>query len=188
MIYLLGVSHEVQFLRSQPSTITFMQYLREKVKDLEIRFIAEEASKDSFSFWEENIGNKTTVQEIADDLEIPYFYCDPNIAERKVLGIRTGDEVKAVLDITDVTPENEYLYQKEKYNDDLIRENYWLEKLKKFKNIVILFVLGCKHLRAYNFSRPTGFDTLLKNEEIEFTVLPEIFDNIGIYGPKVLNK
>jgi hypothetical protein len=154
MVYLIAVNHSVQYNRGSQQTKKFIVYLMEKIRSLNITFIAEEWSNDASKTWKVAT---STVEDLAQELNIQYEACDPDRKERNRLEI--GDEE---------TDEN---FSK--------RESYWYEKVRdKINRHTILLICGSKHVSIFNPTRPgQGFDLLLVKNVCGVQVLPERFDD-----------
>jgi hypothetical protein len=149
MVYLVAVNHSVQFKRESQQTKQFIAYLREKIKILNIALMAEEWSNEASKTWKVAT---STVEDLANELEIPYQACDLGKEERSRLGIGKEDFSK--------------------------RENYWHQKIRDKVNQNILFICGTKHISTFNPSRNSqGFDKLLKDNGWNVEILPEQFSD-----------
>lgn len=143
MLYSIGVGHSVQVDRKGdfPETEKFKKYLESKIKELRITLIGEEFSKETLSFPYNDIPS-TTTQDIAKKLSIEHRFCDPDTEQRKAIGWRSK-------------------------KDDDKRRRFWLECIKDKAGEEIIFVCGCRHLKA--------FTLLLTRNRLEANILPRRF-------------
>ena len=122
MIYLLGIDHQVQHQKNTQISMVFAFYLSKKVKELDIKFIAEEWFVDLLK---ENGVIATVPQGIANKYNIEHRFCDPDRMERQGIG---------------------WLSKK----DDHLREKFWLNKIRDKIYVNTIFVCGADHLKSFN--------------------------------------
>lgn len=149
MLYILGVNHSYQ----KQSNVRFEKYIRRTIEKLDINVLAEEYSLEACH-------NRPPIENsilnnFSTELHLHHRYCDPNEEERKILGIRTQEQIKSQLGyagkVTIVGTPQFYAIEKEKRKDWYIRENEWLNRLRDFDidNQSILMVIGASHMRSF---------------------------------------
>ena len=178
MVYIIGVNHQVQHNRSLPQTSEFLAFLEDFIKDKEIALIAEEWSDDAS---DTSAVATSTVEDFASINGIDYLACDPTFAERKVLGIRSSEDIRQ--ELIKLAKQGPYTKEKSKeYQKKLItedhhkRERFWLEQIQNYTDEDIIFICGTEHIGKFTSLREYGFDLLLRDEKIPVEVLTERFD------------
>lgn len=167
MFYIIGVHHGVQFDKQYSSTPEFISYLKKVIKKYAIEIIAEESSKDVLKEWKIE---KTSVQEVSVNHDLQYIACDPSIDERKTLGIRSDEEIKQEKGLPKfLNHEQLAILDEEKIKDFPQRENYWLDKIKKYSARHVIFICGLDHLNSS--SRSNGFEKLLITNKLSYKLL-----------------
>jgi len=137
--------------------------------------------------------------QVSADCAIPYIPCDPENEDADKLGILPANWTQTFSE----DAKQEFLKTSKKpiktlkkLDDKLrisneIRENIWLDKVKRFKSKNIIFILGVAHtsidkgeidykcgVTAYDKKRvklSNGFDILLEKNGFKVTVLPDNF-------------
>lgn len=183
MIYLLPITHDVQFGKHPVLSEKFYDYLLVKIKELKTDVVCEEASDDDLS----SEMNDALCKEAALECDVQYVPCDFGDDEREKNGIPTAEilanKIEAIKKSyilktmnTGKFPQEEFdNFRKEMSSYEEIRENHWLEIIKNYNDKHVLFVVGAGHLTIHPSSRGEGFDTLLKNMNLPFTILPMDF-------------
>lgn len=167
MFYIIGISHGIQFDKQHNLTQELISYLNDILKKIRIEIIAEESSKGALKKWGIE---KTSVQEFSEDHALKYIACDPNIDERKILGIRSDEEIKREKGLPRIlNHEQRYILDQEKMRDFSKREEFWLNNIKGYSIRQIIFICGLTHLN--NTLRPEGFEKLLSNNNHEYRLL-----------------
>jgi len=173
MVYLIGVNHDVQFKRGKSETDRFIAYLKQKIKELNIPFIAEESSDDAKK--KHNV-RTTIVEDIAKQLKIEYRACDPTLKEREAEGIPSEKDIIFGLGMSGLLSHEQVEkvdQEGAKYHPQ--RERIWLKKIRDKKYQDMIFICGFDHLSKYNPRRKKdGFDKLLIQNGWEVKFL-EIF-------------
>jgi len=167
MIYLLGISHDIQTGNAEELCKKFEVYLKEQSKNKEFDILVEEWSEDASKCCHID---KTTVQKIASDLDLDPRYCDPSIAERKRLGIPTRKEI---WNKPNIQSEEDVDREESKYHPK--RELFWYNQIKDILNNNIIFICGEEHLSMCSKFRKEGFDTLLNKKGHDVQVLDRKF-------------
>lgn len=177
MIYIIGVDHKLQANREISKT--FINYLKEKVKDLEITFIAEEWSKDASKKW--NV-TTSTVNDFSQATRIEYRACDISEKEHLQKGIRDMKQIRKDLGLENKVYSNPVgEINIDKLNDDVKadrefsqeqrkREPFWYENIKNKTNENMIFICGLSHISTQNDDQE-GFDKLLIEKGCNVQVL-----------------
>ncbi len=178
MVYLIGVNHQVQHNRNLPQTGEFLAFLEDFITDKKIVLIAEEWNDDASDI---SAVATSTVEDFASINGIDYLACDPTFAERKVLGIRSNEEIcQELMELAKQSPytkEKSIEYQKKLAREDHPkREKFWLEQIRDYVDEDIIFICGTEHIGQFTKLRKYGFDILLLDEKIPVQVLKERFD------------
>lgn len=178
MVYIIGVNHQVQHNRNLSRTGEFLAFLKDFIQDKEIGLIAEEWNVDASDI---SSVATSTVEDFASINRIDHLACDPTFAERKVLGIRSSEEIrKELMELVKQgsnTKEKSKEYQKKLViKDHPKREKFWLKQIKNYTDEDIIFICGTEHIGRFTNLRECGFELLLKDEKIPVEVLEERFD------------
>ncbi len=184
MIYLIVVDHATQFGQNKKLSSKLRSYLTEKIGELEISFIGEEASSDDLTSIHIT---SSIVRYVAGEIGIEYRPCDPTDSERKANGILTGWEIKEKMEnlkkvvkeevsSTGKFPkEKEDEFRQEMSQNEKLREEFWYKKIEDRIKHNMIFVCAAGHISTYPSSRGEGFDTLLTKKGVSFQILPEWF-------------
>ncbi len=133
MLYLIGVDHSVQHDGRTPYQDSkfkmlrdeFPTFLKKVARKVGATIIAEESNEEVLN----KFGSTKSVPYIvALEMDIKHRFCEPSIAERKQVGIKSTGE-----------PED---FEK--------REDFWLKKLVALKGERILFILGADHVHSFS--------------------------------------
>jgi len=138
-IYLLGVYHCFQ----TEDHAEFIDYLWDFLRSHGISSIGEEMNLTALS---DEKKNRSTIGVLADKLSVPHAYCDPDVDERKRLGILGENRLKC-LKLCHGWTDEEFEYRKTLDNQK--RETVWLERLKNVFINPMLFVCGIDHLNSF---------------------------------------
>ena len=167
MFYIIGVHHGVQFDKQYSSTPEFISYLKKVIKKYAIEIISEESSEDVLKEWRID---KTSVQEVSVNHNLQYITCDPSIDERKTLCIRSDEKIKQEKGLPKILNHEQLaILDKEKIKDYPKRENYWLDKIKKYSARRVVFICGLQHLDTT--LRTFTFQDLLSVNGYKYTLL-----------------
>ncbi|MDD1779034.1 MAG: hypothetical protein LUQ65_12785 [Candidatus Helarchaeota archaeon] len=185
MIYLIGVNHGVQDYRwKQYAALIeeFQAYLYAAITNYKITRLAEEYNEDYL----EGKNPNSVLKDISESSphKLPHLYCDPNTAERQSIGMPSDEEMeeealksfnlsyrsfKAFIVSEDFDRE---LFDKLKKQKKLIgkrywplREQFWLDKVKRHIDENILFIVGACHIES--------FSDLIKHNGCKFSVINE---------------
>jgi len=122
------------------------------LKDLSLKenpdLIAEELNEDSIKKWKA-LGS--LARELAGHLGIRHLFCDPDLEERKALGIKCFKEIAQELGYGRVlTREQAAEVEKiEKIHWEK-RERFWLDKLIEKQFNKCIFLVGADHVDRFN--------------------------------------
>ncbi len=136
-VYLVGTAHRIQRRGAceKPADHPFHEMLDGLVERFKISGIGEEMSEEALS------GRESVARDVAKMNGIPHRLCDPNRAERSVLGIGSHDPK---------------------------RERYWLDQIIHFDVFPMLFILGAEHvMRFQSLLGDAGFDVVIVHEDWE---------------------
>jgi len=152
-IRLIGLNHGYQ-LRGYDGAdwSAFEQYLLSYSESEGIDLIAEELSNEAVRKW---MAADSVARHVARRLGVRHLFCDPESGQRRALGIRSLDEIAAELGPLDLEAK-----EKEAW---LIRERFWLERLREVPFNACVFILGSQHVES--------FELLLRSEGWEATVV-----------------
>lgn len=166
-IYLVGVNHAVQWNRSSPATVDYMQYLETQIKNLNIDLVAEEFSEEAVK---RNKVKRTTSDEVSKKLlRKNSFLCDPDEKTREKIGYPTKAQLRqkfGVKSAIEGTKENKARKEHER-TFWFVKERYWLDRIKNFSQKMI-FVCGSEHIKS--------FSSLLKQQGYVVSILDKKFD------------
>lgn len=178
MIYLLIVDHYVQFGKDTELSPIFVDYLVEKISDLHITLIGEEASTEDLV----SAAIDPLVKKAAQRTNVDYVPCDPSDAERSQKNILTSHQISQRMELLKeagakgIFPKEEFKhFKKEMKENEEKREAFWFKKVEGRITENIIFVLAAGHISSHVSSRGEGFDTLLKKKGVKFEILPERF-------------
>lgn len=185
MIYLLPVKHSIQFGRDSRSPL-LQEFIEEKIKELGITLICEEASQEDL----DHPSNQACVKIVAEHYKVPHLLCDLTDKERSKVGLFTAQEFydwkqKHLELMRQYTLRGQAKQMKEKQDEFELeeqsyqrkREKAWFDKISNKKSEITLFILGVGHTSSYFSSGGDGFDKLLGREGWDYKIL----DNKGLY-------
>jgi hypothetical protein len=143
VLHVIGVGHHYQFgagtrfgseICSVEAEKAFIQMLRNAVLTTSADAIAEELSEQALS----EVGKSTSVIKVlADSLDLPHLYCDPDRAQRCLLNIRDENEIR----LSDFPNQlDEIIVQKLMAESWFRREREWLRRLSQIEASRIIFV------------------------------------------------
>lgn len=149
MIYIIGVKHDEQIGSSKnfDHIKQFKADLESLILDNNISIIAEEFSKQALETY-----GASPSYEVACTKNLKYIFCDPDINERKRLGIQLREETakNLELDILNLNQqeENQINIAHKKFDD--LRENEWLNRIRYNTQDEIVFVCGFGHTETFS--------------------------------------
>jgi hypothetical protein len=166
VIHLIGIRHDFQVAGRLPND-EFLEYPRGTATALRATVIAEELSDDG----EKAVGGhegKSIAAIVAADLNIRHVFCDPNKTERKLLGIKSDEEIIEIIRATWLTSSEDpqIINQREREKDFPVREAVWIDRLRPhLHHQSIIFICGALHVPR--------FKVLLESEGNSVSVVVE---------------
>lgn len=158
-IFLVGVNHSHQFFNEVNQIgrpCEFLKSLRQLALVTECNALGEEMSEAAL---QERGASTSVAAELAEELQLPHIFCDPNRSEREELVIPSEAQLKTDLSLGRVLSRTEQAcldWESRKYWP--AREAFWLRKLRELDSSRVLFVLGSDHVET--------FTTLLVRERL----------------------
>jgi predicted metal-binding protein len=147
VIYIIGVNHELQYFDG--STNLLLNFLSEQVELLGAKLIAEELNQEAID--REQQTRQTTLESTsrgaASKKGIDHRFCDPDSAERVVIGIPSPAQIRKSLGLR--AGENEDRVEEEARRDFPLREKFWLDKISDKIHENIIFVCGSCHVDSF---------------------------------------
>lgn len=144
MIFLIGVNHEVQYIKKGIDNTKFKLFLKTKIEETKADLIAEEMS----GYALKKFGMTNSVpRAVAEELGIKHLYCDPDKNQRKELGILEEKDIIAKISGGKVLhPKDQERFIKIRNIMWNKREVFWYQKLMKFRFKKCIFVFGSDHV------------------------------------------
>ena len=140
MIVVVGTSHSIQ-----TASLELKAFLESICKEVKICAIAEEMNKGALA--ERGYAESIPMQ-VANALQLPHRFCDPNREERARLDIGQENDIRAQawlsrskLSESEITARVAESHAK--------RERYWLEQLRTLNLWPVLFICGADHVRTF---------------------------------------
>ena len=150
MVYLIGINHNIQHNGVSCVTIElqskFIQFLKEKIKEFNIVFIAEEFNEDALNY---SKGTIATVEKVAIEAKIKHRFCDPCIKERKEKNIISESELRNKLVIRPLMRKLNKEEQKILKISFLKKERLWFKCIENKINDPMIFVCGKDHIKSF---------------------------------------
>ena len=162
-IRLIGLKHGYQ-LRGVDfkDWSAFERYLLSYTTSEGIDLIAEELSNEAIRKWK---ATDSVARHVAYRLGVRHLFCDPESGQRKALGICSLDETA-----TEIEPLGPFslakhieLAEAKEKEAWLIRERFWLERLREVPFSACVFILGSQHVERFAW--------LLRSEEFKTVVV-----------------
>lgn len=157
MVFLIGTNHKVQYIyknedRNRPLielVKSFAHYLEEQAEALKITLIAEELNEEAISTKSE-IAKDSTAHSVATKHGINHKFCDPDIAERKALGIPSNCEIRNQLGLPHgLNNEELEIFEEEEKKYWHKREQFWFDNIKDRLQEPIIFICGSDHVERF---------------------------------------
>jgi hypothetical protein len=158
-LYILGTSHRFQ-VRTTKTVAAALDAFHSLVEGASnayrVKLIAEEMSSEEIT---NRAAERSICEEVAHKLGRCHCYCDPNTAERAILGIVSKQDI-----ISKVWLESPYGTSSEQDKIDAAplvrashqkREEEWLRRIEQCNQFPALFVCGACHVSAFA-ARATG--------------------------------
>jgi len=178
MIYLLGITHRIQYdgmLGPEQKYIdVFTEAVGHMLEDLSIEVVVEEANDDSKKW---NRVELTVVERIARAKKIKFIFCEPSLEERKANGILTQPQIIEAHGFSpfgDLSDEEKKIVDQEEIKFFPIREALWFDTIKDDVGSNILCVIGAGHIKS--------FRTLLEKKGCEVQVIAENWCHENLTG------
>ena len=165
MIFIIGIDHykhQYLFMENEKSVYDLKDEVRSLVAEEEVKLVAEEFS---LAALKKTGIEKTIAQEIAEELDVSYKHIDPDIEERKSLGIRTREDTAKTLGIN--SPYNlskeDIARINEKHKDaDKLREEEWLRRIESSIRENIAVFCGFEHVKSFQeLAESKGYDSVI---------------------------
>ena len=156
MIIVVGTSHTIQ-----TADLELKPFLESLCMEFKVRAVAEEMNKEALA---EKACAASIPMQIANALQLPHRFCDPNREERAKLNIHQENDIRI----------QAWLSQSNLSNSEIAvrvaeshakREQYWLDQLRELNVWPVLFVCGADHVPQ--------FCQLLKQQGISVHVAAE---------------
>lgn len=162
MIHIIGTRHALQVwtagkrkgesLEAKAKDVeAFERYLTDAARSLKADLIAEEDNEEWIT--RHGQGASSVAQGIARKLGIAHLFCDPDTAERRAMGLKTGDELIAhAASIANRTGQDFVdVHDAEREKQFPAREAFWLERLKACERNKrsIIFACGAGHVDSF---------------------------------------
>ncbi|MGB8993173.1 MAG: hypothetical protein WCD80_14055 [Desulfobaccales bacterium] len=163
MIYLIGVDHQLQHngnncAESQKRS-AFVQYLVNKIKELNISLIAEEFNFEALG---KSQGTNSSCKIAAQESGIEHRFCDPTTSERE--SIRIPSKNKIIMDLFGKPKKILNHIENKQVNDEermffTLREKFWIDKIKDKNQENVIFICGKDHIVSFkSLVNKEGFD------------------------------
>lgn len=156
MVIVVGTSHTIQI--ADPELKPFLESL---CREFNVGAVAEEMNEEALA--EKNCAASIPMQ-VANALQMPHRFCDPNRTERASLEIRQENDIRveawlsrSTLSEPDIAARITESHAK--------REGYWLQQLRILNVWPVLFICGADHVAS--------FCELLKQQSIAAHVAAE---------------
>ncbi len=164
MLYIIGVDHRVQVRNPAVEKTAEQEYfanlLKKAIDDIQPFFVGEESCAESLADCREI----SIVMEVTNG-KVEHRFCDPNSAQKKEIGYRSGREIfprikKERLPIEEAFTKA-FAIEKGRYFS--MRERFWLDRLEGCRDHDGFFVCGYGHLDT--------FGALLDSEGIPYKII-----------------
>jgi hypothetical protein len=189
MIYIIPIIHELQSQNpsNYPYANDFVNYLKQKIAELNIQLLADEWSEDGMN---DHWGNTSNVEDVANELKIEYRAIDPSKKRREELNIPSLEKIVSTnaeklpffskfhsFPTTDAG-------KKEKLEWDILQAKYFPKREKEWFNNIkdnlhenIILTCGSNHVSCGNkhISSSKGFDVFLLDKGYDVQILTENF-------------
>jgi len=148
IILLIGLNHCHQLAGYAKASNKFKPYLNDLCLKEHPDLLAEELNEDAIKKWttEDSVARK-----IARRLNVRHLFCDPDVEERRALGIKSFNEIARDLGyepgLTREQIATVEMIEKEHWGK---REKFWLAKLTEKQFDKSIFLLGANHVDRFN--------------------------------------
>lgn len=171
-IYLIAVPHRRYLYKGMLSWRNFFEFLKKTAKENGVDLIAETLNQEEISQYK--LASDSVARLAARDINIRHLFCDPDMEERRLLGIKTKNELAQELGYSNPWPlEQNKELEKIVRGFWPLREKFWLARIleKKFKRAI--FIFGDYHIES--------FSKLLGENEISCEVI-KVIKSPNSYG------
>jgi hypothetical protein len=174
MIHVIGTSHSLQVWTdakrngesldaNKENVEAFESYLTGVARSLKADLIGEEASDEWVAT--HGRGAYSVAEGVAKQLGIQHLFCDPDTGERRAIGLKVGEELRAHAMVEAQATGQDWtdIHRAEVKKQCPAREAVWLERLKGCdpNSWSIIFVCGADHVDT--FSAALGAQAILAN-------------------------
>lgn len=139
-IIVVGTSHPIQ-----TADLELKPFLEGVCREFNVRAVAEEMSEEALS---EKRCSASIPMQVASALEVPHRFCDPNRAERGLLGILQENEIRLQAWSSNSSLSNSDVAACV-MESDAKREAYWLDQLRSLNIWPVLFICGADHVTSF---------------------------------------
>lgn len=164
MVIVVGTSHTIQ--TTEPALHPFLENL---CQNFNVRAITEEMSEEALA---ENNRAASIPMHLANALQIPHQFCDPDRTRRAALDIRQENEIRLEAFLSN-SALSEAEIAARVADSHAKRERYWLDQLRDLNIWPVLFVCGADHVAS--------FCHLIKQQGIAVHVAAEDWASIENY-------
>lgn len=162
MLFIVGTGHHFQFGAgvsfghdhcTEANQSSFAEMLRNLTMACRADILAEELNQQALA---EMGRTASVVQLVATELAIPHLFCEPDRAERIVLGIMDENEIRISAFPKSVEEATVQTLVAESWRR---REEEWLRRLIELKSKNIVFVCGACHVSTFvSLAMEQGFE------------------------------
>lgn len=147
-ILLIGLNHCHQLVGYAKASNKFKPYLKDLCLKERPDLIAEELNEDAIRKWK---AHDSVARKIASLLRVRHLFCDPDLEERKALGIKGFKEIVQELGYGAVlTREQSSEVEKIEKKHWEKRERFWLGKLIEEQFAKCIVLVGANHVDRFN--------------------------------------
>src|SRR5579862_7637327 len=160
MIHIIGSAHSLQIrsistLNAAAGTAErleeFEKYLQDATETVHATVIAEELSEERVL--RDGPDALSVAKNVATRLSIRHAYCDPNIEERRAIGLKAGKELAEYTKKIAKDTGGNFLefHSKEVRKNFETREAIWIKRLEKYapNDTSVIFVCGADHVDTF---------------------------------------
>jgi hypothetical protein len=153
LLHMIGTSHHYQYgmgakrgevACTEAQESAFRDFAHSSALACQVEAIAEELNEEGLR----EAGKPVSVlQSLANDLDLPHLFCEPDRSERDVLGAaeETLIRMQALMNV-----QSEEVVQAQLEEQFRIRETVWLQRLEGLSVWPVLFVCGANHVRSFS--------------------------------------
>lgn len=147
--HLIGLNHAHQLEGyKQGEFDTFRRYLTSFCVNGKIDLIAEELNQETIALWK---AKGSVAKTVAKSLSIEHLFCDPELQDRRRLGIFSSLEISLNLGYRRaLTHKQSAIFDAELRKGWPIREKCWLDQLGRVLFQRCAFILGAEHVDTFS--------------------------------------